>query len=55
VDSCRKWAHCNIDHGNAGWVGAVAATRSKDVAFLIVKSGSGYRCMKNILYELEMT
>jgi uncharacterized protein len=43
-----------IGHSNGGWVSALAAARSTDVAFLIVKSGSGLPVHENILYELEM-
>ncbi len=43
-----------IGHSNGGWVAPLAASRSKDVAFLIVKSGSGLPVYKNIVYELEM-
>lgn len=43
-----------IGHSNGGWVGALAAARSKSVAFLIVKSGSGLPVYENIVYELEM-
>jgi pimeloyl-ACP methyl ester carboxylesterase len=43
-----------IGHSNGGWVGALAAARSKDVAFFIVKSGSGLPVHENIAYELEM-
>jgi len=43
-----------IGHSNGGWVAPLAASRSKDVDFLIVKSGSGLPVYENILYELEM-
>lgn len=43
-----------IGHSNGGWVAPLAASRSKDVAFLIVKSGSGVPVHENLLYELEM-
>lgn len=43
-----------IGHSNGGWVAPLAASRSQDVAFLIVKSGSGLPVHENILYELEM-
>jgi len=45
---------CLWGNSNGGWVGALAASRSKDVAFLIVRSGSGLPVHENILYELEM-
>jgi pimeloyl-ACP methyl ester carboxylesterase len=60
VQALRKHPRINprqiglIGHSNGGWVGAVAASRSKDVAFLIVKSGSGLPVHENIVYELEM-
>lgn len=41
-------------NSNGGWVGALAASRSRGVAFLIVRSGSGLPVHENILYELEM-
>lgn len=41
-------------NSNGGWVAPLAASRSKDVAFLIVRSGSGLPVHENILYELEM-
>jgi len=43
-----------IGHSNGGWVAPLAASRLKDIAFLIVKSGSGLPVYKNIVYELEM-
>jgi pimeloyl-ACP methyl ester carboxylesterase len=43
-----------IGHSNGGWVAPLAASLSKNVAFLIVKSGSGLSIHENILYELEM-
>lgn len=43
-----------IGHSNGGWVGALAASRSRHIAYLIVKSGSGLPVHENILYELEM-
>jgi uncharacterized protein len=43
-----------IGHSNGGWVAPLAASRSRDIAFLIVKSGSGLPVHKNIVYELEM-
>ena len=43
-----------IGHSNGGWVSALAASRSRDIAFIIVKSGSGLPVHENILYELEM-
>ena len=43
-----------IGHSNGGWVAPLAASRSQDVAFLIVKSGSGLPVHENIVYELEM-
>lgn len=43
-----------IGHSNGGWVAPLAASRSSDIAFLIVKSGSGLPIHENILYELEM-
>ena len=60
VQALRANQHINprqiglIGHSNGGWVGAVAAARSKDVAFLIVKSGSGLPVHENIVYELEL-
>ena len=41
-------------NSNGGFVAPLAASRSKDVAFLIVRSGSGLPIYENILYELEM-
>ena len=43
-----------IGHSNGGWVAPLAASRSRDIAFVIVKSGSGLPVHENILYELEM-
>jgi dienelactone hydrolase len=43
-----------IGHSNGGWVAPLAASRSKDIAFIIVKSGSGLPVYENIVYELEM-
>ena len=43
-----------IGHSNGGWVAPLAASQTKDVAFLIVKSGSALSVADNILYELEM-
>lgn len=43
-----------IGHSNGGWVAPLAASRSKDIAFVIVKSGSGLPVHENLLYELEM-
>jgi pimeloyl-ACP methyl ester carboxylesterase len=36
-----------------GWVGSLAASRSPDVAFLIVHAGSGLSVMENGVYEME--
>ena len=43
-----------IGHSNGGWVAPLAASRSKEIAFLIVKSGSALPVYENIVYELEM-
>jgi uncharacterized protein len=43
-----------IGHSNGGWVAPLAASRSRDVAFVIVKSGSGLPVHENLVYELEM-
>jgi len=43
-----------IGHSNGGWVAPLAASRSSDVAFLVVKSGSALPVAENLLYELEM-
>jgi uncharacterized protein len=45
---------CLWGNSNGGWVAPLAAARSADVAFLIVRSGSGLSVHENILYELEM-
>jgi len=45
---------CLWGNSNGGFVAPLAASRSKDVAFLIVRSGSGLPIHENILYELEM-
>jgi uncharacterized protein len=60
VQALRDNKHINpnqiglIGHSNGGWVAPLAASRSKDVAFVIVKSGSALSVHENILYELEM-
>lgn len=60
VETLRRNASINprqiglIGHSNGGWVATLAASHSKDVAFLIVKSGSGLPVYENIVYELEM-
>ena len=45
---------CLWGNSNGGWVAPLAASRSKHVALLIVRSGSGLSVHENILYELEM-
>jgi len=60
VQALRDNKHINprqvglIGHSNGGWVAPLAASRSKDIAFVIVKSGSALPVHENILYELEM-
>jgi dienelactone hydrolase len=60
VQALRANKHINprqiglIGHSNGGWVAPLAASRSKDVAFVIIKSGSALPVHENILYELEM-
>jgi len=60
VQALRDNKHINprqiglIGHSNGGWVAPLAASRSQDIAFVIVKSGSALPVHENILYELEM-
>jgi pimeloyl-ACP methyl ester carboxylesterase len=38
---------------NGGWVVPLAASKSKDIAFIIVRSASGLRTGENLIYEIE--